>query len=47
MFDPPIGSGADLFIWIVCGVIGVVAALTLSDQASTFQKSKKKEEEEA
>lgn len=38
MFDPPIGDGASLFLWIVAGLIGFVAALVHIDLFKAFNK---------
>ena len=43
MFEPPIGDGANTFVWIVCIIIGFVAGVGFLD----FRKvGKKKYEDE-
>ena len=42
MIDPPIGDGANLFLWIVCILIGFVAALSFVDNMKP-QKSDKED----
>ncbi|WP_139135317.1 hypothetical protein [Roseivirga sp. 4D4] len=42
LFDPPIASGANTFIWIVVILIGFVGALSQHD--ALFKGKKKKEE---
>jgi hypothetical protein len=39
MLDAPIGSGADLFFWIVCILIGFIAALSFIDFKNTHGPS--------
>ncbi len=41
IFSSPIASGAQLFILIVCILIGLGAGLSAIDARSTFSKSKK------
>jgi len=43
LFDAPIASGANTFIWIVVILVGFVAALSQHD--ALFAGKKKKEEE--
>lgn len=43
MFNPPIGDGANTFVWIVCIIIGFAAGVGFLDIRKT---SKKKHEEE-
>lgn len=43
MFEPPIGDGANTFVWIVCIIIGFVASVGFNDVRKTL---KKKYEEE-
>ncbi|MHA7099612.1 hypothetical protein BXY85_1728 [Roseivirga pacifica] len=43
LFDPPIASGANTFIWIVVILIGVVGALSQND--ALFKGKKKKKEQ--
>lgn len=38
-FDPPLQSGAHLFFWIVCILIGLVAALSFVDFKSIYGPS--------
>jgi hypothetical protein len=46
MFDPPITSGADLFIIIALGLIAAVAAIVAVDvYKSTFLKKEDSEED--
>jgi hypothetical protein len=40
MFDAPISQGADIFIWIVCILAGLVAGVIAID---TYNPEKKKE----
>ncbi|MDB4538403.1 hypothetical protein N9223_00590 [bacterium] len=42
LFDPPIASGANTFLWIVVILVGFVAALSQHD--AIFKGKKKKEE---
>lgn len=42
LFNPPIGDGANTFIWIVVILIGFVAALSQND--ALFKNKKKKED---
>lgn len=39
MLEAPIGSGADLFFWIVCILIGFIAALSFIDFRNTHGPS--------
>ncbi len=45
MFDPPITSGANLFIIIALGVISLVAAVVATDVYKNFFVNKKEQEE--
>ena len=46
MFDPPITSGADMFIFIALGLIAAVAAIVAVDvYKSTFLKKEDSEED--
>lgn len=42
LFDPPIGDGANTFIWIVVVIIAAVGALSQHD--AVFKGKKKKED---
>ncbi|MGM0946186.1 MAG: hypothetical protein ACQEW9_13455 [Bacteroidota bacterium] len=42
IFSSPIASGAQLFILIVCILIGLGAGISAIDARSTFNKAKKK-----
>jgi len=42
LFDPPIASGANTFIWIVVVLIAAISALSQHD--ALFKGKKKKEE---
>lgn len=43
LFDPPIASGANTFIWIVVILIGFVGAVSQHD--ALFKSKKKKEQD--
>ena len=43
IFDPPVGDGANIFIWIVCVLVGVVGALSQHDALFAGKKKKKAE----
>lgn len=46
LFDAPINDGANLFIWIVCILIGFVAALGFADNLKVSRKEKENQKEE-
>jgi hypothetical protein len=46
MFDPPISSGANMFIIIALGLLAAVAAIIVVDvYKNTFQKKEDREED--
>ena len=46
MFDAPITYGVSLFLWIVCILAGLGAALTLIDMRTLFSGKEDTHEEE-
>lgn len=44
IFDAPINDGANLFIWIVCILAGLGAAVGFADHLKTFRQNKDTEE---
>jgi hypothetical protein len=46
LFDAPINDGANLFIWIVCVLIGFAAALGFVDNLKVSRKEKESNKEQ-
>lgn len=44
MFDAPIAEGANIFIWIACILIGIVAGASIGNIYFLKKKKDKKEE---